>query len=124
MQFRNAHTSNGWKPTALVIDKDADVHRSIHVLLGKDFDVHHAYFPRLAISLLEKQQFNVVITSLEGETPELNQTVERISESKGIPVIGLTENAAPSPSSTLRCVAKPLDASSFQSTVQQVLGYS
>ena len=124
MQIQNAHTSKGWKPTALVIDKDADVHRSIHVLLGKDFDVHHAYFPRLAISLLEKQRFSLVITSVDAGMPQLNQTVERISESKGIPVIGLTENGTLSTNGTLRCVAKPVDASSFQSALQQVLGNS
>lgn len=125
MLFQNGQAQNGWKPSALVIDKDADTHRSIHILLGKEFDVHHAYFPKLAISLLEKRQFNVVITSLDmsdsGDAPQLYQTVEKISDSKGIPVIELTASAPPE-SSSRRCIGKPLDATLLESALQEALG--
>lgn len=125
MLFPKSQTQSGWKPTALVIDNDAETHRSIHVLLGNDFDVHHAYFPRLAISLLERQRFHVVITSLEmadtTEVPQLNQRVKQLSESKGFPVIGLTASDAPGTFGSLRCVAKPLDETLFQSALSQAL---
>lgn len=94
MLFPNRQASQSWKPRALVIDNDADLHRSIHVMLGKDYDVHHAYFPRLALSLLEKRRFNVVLTSLdmgEGEEmPELQRTICSVSRNKGIPIVGLS----------------------------------
>jgi DNA-binding NtrC family response regulator len=125
MLFQNSPVLNGWKPTALVIDRDADIHRSIHVMLGKEFDVHHAYFPRLAVSLLEKQRFNVVITSLDmtanGENPQLDHAVERISESKGIPVIGLTEEGTSDTTGNVRCVGKPLDENVLESALRQAL---
>ena len=127
MLFQSSQAQKGWKPSALVIDKDADTHRSIHILLGKEFDVHHAYFPKLAISLLEKRQFNVVITSLDmsgsSDAPQLHRTVEEISDSKGIPVIEITASAA-SESGARRCLAKPLDATVFQSALQEALGGS
>ena len=94
MLFPNRQTRQSWKPRALVIDNDADLHRSIHVMLGKEYDVHHAYFPRLALSLLEKRRFNVVLTSLDmeegDEMPELQRTIRSISEDKGIPVVGVS----------------------------------
>lgn len=128
MLFQNGQAQKGWKPSALVIDKDAETHRSIHILLGKEFDVHHAYFPKLAISLLEKRQFNVVITSLDmnnsGDAPQLHDTVERISNSKGIPVIELTACAALNNDGTRRSIGKPLDATVFQSALQEALGGS
>lgn len=100
MLFQNRPHESTWKPTALVIDRDADVHRSIHVMLGKDYDVHHAYFPRLALSLLQKRTFNVVFTSFDmtasDELPELHQTIETIAKSRGIPVIGLGDEASTS----------------------------
>lgn len=93
MLFPNRKSRASWKPTALVIDKDADTHRSIHVMIGKEYDVHHAYFPRLALSLLEKRRFSVVFTSLdmggEDELSDLQRTIQSISKDKGIPLIAL-----------------------------------
>ncbi len=95
MPFPNQSKRSAWKPSALVIDTDADIHRSIHVMLGKDYDVHHAYFPRLALSLLEKRRFNVVLTSTDlgnaDEMPELHRTIASVSRDKGIPVISLSD---------------------------------
>lgn len=95
MLFPIQQSDSSWKPAALVIDKDADTHRSIHVMLGKEYDVHHAYFTRLAVSLLEKGRFSVVFTSLEmgaaDEMPDLYSTIESISKEKGIPLIDLAK---------------------------------
>lgn len=93
MLFPNRQSKSSWKPTALVIDKDADIHRSIHVMIGKEYDVHHAYFPRLALSLLEKRRFNVVFSSLDmdgaDDVSDVSRTIRSISRDKGIPVIAL-----------------------------------
>lgn len=116
--------TSSWKPTALVIDKDADTHRSIHVMLGKDYDVHHAYFPRLALSLLEKRRFNVVFTSLDmgstAEMPELHRTIAAISKDKGIPVIALADALSPS-ASMAGCLNKPLEGKQFLAALQAAL---
>lgn len=101
MPFPYQSQKSSWKPTALVIDKDADTHRSIHVMLGKEYDVHHAYFPRLALSLLEKRSFNVVFTSTNmtgaDDMLELQRTIESLSKDKGIPIISLADEPSASP---------------------------
>lgn len=124
MLFPNQPPNTSWMPTALVIDKDAETHRSIHVMLGKDYDVHHAYFPRLAVSLLEKRRFNVVFTSMDmgsaDDMPELNRTIETISKNKGIPVIALAD-ALSAATAQPGCIQKPLEGARLLNALRSAL---
>ncbi len=124
MLFPNRPSHRSWKPTALVIDKDADTHRSIHVMLGKEYDVHHAYFPRLAISLLEKTRFNVVFTSLDmtsaDETHDIHRTIQSISKDKGIPLIALADCRTGSTDAD-RCSSKSLEGERLLAALRTAL---
>lgn len=116
------------KPTALVIDRDADVHRFVHVCLGKQFDVHHAYFPALAISLLKRGRFTVVVASSEmedgSESSGLREAIRAFADTRGAPVIRLL----PGPRGGQRrkersdhVVDKPLNAKSFSESLNRAL---
>ncbi len=116
------------KPSALVIDRDADVHRFVHICLGKDFDVHHAYFPKLAVSLLQRGRFTLVVasTDMEGgvEASELGDAIRAFANTQGIPVIRLLPHAADrtlmaEPSEHV--VDKPLNAKSFCASLNRAL---
>lgn len=116
------------KPTALVIDRDADVHRFVHVCLGKQFDVHHAYFPALAISLLKRGRFTVVVASAEmedgGQSAGLREAIRTFSDTRGAPVIRLlpgTSGFERTEAYSDYVVGKPLSAKSFGESLNQAL---
>ena len=87
------HLGTNQTPTALVIDRDADVHRRLHVLLGKRFDVHHAYFPKLALSLLQKKKFRLIVASFDvkdaSHSAQLKEVIARFSHEDGTHVVNL-----------------------------------
>lgn len=117
------------KPTALVIDRDADVHRFIHVFLGKQFDVHHAYFPKLAISLLQRRRFTLVVASTDmeygDESPNLRDAIQAVTHSAGASVIHLLTGRSDSDhsgsSSTEYVLDKPLSARAFGESLSRAL---
>lgn len=116
------------KKTALVIDRDSDVHRFVHVCLGKEFDVHHAYFPKLAASLLEKGRFTLVVSSMDMEeradAPELREAILKCSNAKGTPVIRLLPDPTGrehTASDSDHTVGRPLNEKSFYESLNRAL---
>ena len=121
-------SSHRRKKTALVIDRDSDVHRFVHVCLGKEFDVHHAYFPKPALSLLAKGRFTLVVASMDMEgcagEPELNEALVRCSDAQGTPVIRLQNGSADplnAAGDSVPTLARPLNEDSFFASLNHAL---
>lgn len=128
MNAPTASPKRSRKKTALVIDRDSDVHRFVHVCLGKEFDVHHAYFPKLAASLLEKGRFTLVVSSMDMEEradgPELREAILKCSSAKGTPIIRLLPGPAGREQiadDSDHTVGRPLDEKSFYESLNRVL---
>lgn len=127
MLSQRQNKSNGSRPAALIIDRDADVHRFIHIILGKEFDVHHAYFEKLAVSLLERQRFSLVFASLEmTQNPKIKALQQKIDGMSGqTPIIGLAPDSdrrrRKGATSMSDCIGKPLDERSVRATMENAL---
>jgi PleD family two-component response regulator len=116
------------KPTVLVIDRDADVHRFVHAQIGKEFDVHHAYFPRLALSLLKKRRFTLVVASLDmqnrDDEVELRELIKRLARSRETSILNVNSRGADGSRKRARTdysLCKPLNEESFAEGLRRAL---
>ncbi len=128
MRAQTSSSKRSRKPTALVIDRDADVHRFVHVCLGKEFDVHHAYFPKLAISLLERGRFTLLVASEDmdeyADASDLREKIVEYSRAKGAPVVRMSFGSADrrfTIDESEHAVGKPLSEEAFYESLSRVL---
>lgn len=80
-------------PRIVVVGKNADFHRNVHQILGSEYDVHHAYFERVALLLLKKRQFAAAILYMDQHGSysgrRLLKAIELFPIRIRVPVIGI-----------------------------------
>ena len=85
------------KPNVLVVHSDPRTQRWVHYVLGRDYEIHHAYFGRAALSLLQRHDFGLVVTSMDLPEPyagiQIIEAIEAVPQCAYIPIIGLSADA-------------------------------
>lgn len=117
------------KPNVLVVHNDPRTQRWVHYVLARDYEIHHAYFGRAALSLLKRQEFSLVVASMDLPRPYKGAQMVKALEAacEFIPVVGLSEKADAETAAQLRAAGitehftAPYPADTFCEAVHHLL---
>lgn len=119
------------KLNVLVVHSDPRTQRWVHYVLRRDYEIHHAYFGRAALSLMKRHDFGLVVASMDLPEPyagvQMAEAIKAVPRCAYIPIIGLSADTDAADESLLKAAgladyfAAPYPASAFYNAVRREL---